>query len=284
MSRAQTRMPVLSSLVTAHFITGSELVDRDTGLKQTTEAAWGNKYLNAEEIAAIVPIPENVLDDVDYDLWAEIKPNIEEALGAIFDAAVLYGTNAPSSWPTAIVPGALAAGNSVTLAAVGDLYDDIMSEGGVLNKVEEDGYMPSGHVAALSMRGKLRGLRGDDGTPIFTATMTGSGAGAMQGPTRYELDGSPIEFPTNGAVDPAQSLLISGDYKQLVYALRQDITYKLLTEAVIQDNTGAIVYNLAQQDMVALRVVMRIAWQIPNPINRVQSTEADRYPFAVLVP
>jgi hypothetical protein len=44
------------------------------------------------------------------------------------------------------------------------------------------------------------------------------------------------------------------------------------------------VYNLAQQDMVALRAVMRIGWQVPNPINRVEETEANRYPFALLIP
>jgi len=36
--------------------------------------------------------------------------------------------------------------------------------------------------------------------------------------------------------------------------------------------------------MVALRAVMRLGWQVPNPINRLQTTEADRYPFAVLIP
>ena len=63
MSRAQQRMPVVAALPTSYFVTG------DTGLKQTTEVNWDNVYLNAEEIACIVPIPEAVLDDADFDVW-----------------------------------------------------------------------------------------------------------------------------------------------------------------------------------------------------------------------
>jgi len=100
----------------------------------------------------------------------------------------------------------------------------------------------------------------------------------------YELDGAPLYFPKNGALDATAALLVCGQAKEAVFSIRQDITYKVLTEAVIQDNAGDIVYNLAQQDMVALRAVMRVAWQVPNPINRVQETEANRYPFGVLTP
>lgn len=268
------RMPVLSLFPAAYFVNG------DTGLKQTTEMNWSNKYLNAEEIAVIVPIPEAVIDDADYDIWGEVRPRIVEAMGKTFDQAVFYGTNAPASWPTHLVGGCTASGHVVDLsdviAASGDIYDAVMGEAGVLAYVEGDGFMVNGHVAALTMKAKLRGLRDSQKQPIFTRS--------MQDGTRYELDGEPLIFPRNGSIVPASSLLISGDWDQLVFSIRQDVTYKLLDQAVIQDNTGAIVYNLAQQDMVALRVVMRLAWQLPNPINQINPTEASRYPFALLKP
>jgi hypothetical protein len=36
--------------------------------------------------------------------------------------------------------------------------------------------------------------------------------------------------------------------------------------------------------MVALKLHMRLGFQLPNPINRVNTNAATRYPFAVLVP
>lgn len=278
LSRAQRRLPILESFATAYF------VDGDTGLKQTSDVTWGNKYIDAEELAVIVPIPEAVLDDADYDIWAQVRPQIEIALSKAITAAVLYGTNIPTSWTTnlgaaGIVAGSTAASHTISLAAYADLYEAILGEtaagaDGAFMLTEADGFMNTGSIAHISMRGKLRNVRDADGQPIFKTN--------MQDPTRYELDGTPLFFPTDGSITAASSLLISGMWNQLKYAMRQDITYKLLDQAVIQDNTGAIVYNLAQQDMVALRAVMRLGFALPNPPTHENETDATRFPFAVL--
>jgi len=270
MNRSQLRMPVLSALALAYF------VDGDKGLKQTTSLEWENKYVNAEEIACIVPIPEAVLDDVDYDIWSEARPRIIEAIGQLFDLAVFNGTAAPALWPQNITAAAAAAGNNVALGTGADIYDDIMGDTGTLSTVEADGFVPNGHAGVIAVRALLRGLRDANGVPIFVRSPQEGGG--------YELDGSPITFANNAGMNAAASLLISGDWSQLVYSIRQDITWKILDQAVITDAAGNIVYNLPQQDMVALRAVMRLGWQVPNPINIVQATEANRYPFAVLTP
>lgn len=276
----QTRLPVLSALPTAYFVNG------DTGLKQSTDAAWKNVYVNIEEIACIAPVPESVLADAAYDIWGELRPYIAEAIGVTLDAAVFLGTNAPAAWPTAIVTAAGNAGNAADLSNIvgagGDLYDAIMGENGNIALLEADGYFPTGHVAPPTLRGKLRALRSaTEKIPLLTA----NAVPGVLGPTvNYAFDGTPIDFALNGALDAASALLISADWRQFVYSIRQDLTFKVLTEAVIQDNTGAIVYNLAQQDMVALRCVFRVGWAVPNPVNRFQAVEASRYPASVLVP
>ena len=268
MSSKTYKMPVLDMLPIAYF------VDGDTGTKKTTKQAWDKKVITAEEIAVIVPIPEAVLDDSDYDIWGEVRPRIVEAFGKVIDGAILFDVNKPTTWRDGIVTTATKANFVVTLADGDNLYDKIMSEDGVISKVEESGYFVNGHMADISMRAKLRGLKDTTGQPIFKSD--------MQNGTTYSLDGSPMTFPNNGAFDRSKALMISGDYNQLVYAIRQDITFKRFTEGVVQNTDGTIAYNLMQNDMVALRAVMRLGWEIPNPINSVQSDKTKRCPFAIL--
>ena len=270
MSRGTLRLPVLSSLPQAYFVTG------DTGLKKTSELAWEDKYITAEELAVIIPVPNNVLADADYDMWAEIQPLIGQAFGAKIDAAILSGDDAPTSWPSDIVTAATAAGNTVTDGTGADLFDDLLGEGGVNATVEADGYMVNGYLAAVQMKSRLRGLRDANGVPIFMPT--------IQGGAEYMLDGSPVAFPLNGGLDPTAGLVFAGDWQQLVYSIRQDLTFDMSKEAVINDASGNITLNAYQQDVTLMRVVMRLGWQVPNPVNAQQETAASRYPFGVLLP
>lgn len=268
MTSKQFKMPVLDMLPIAYFVNG------DTGQKKTTKQMWDKKFITAEEIAVIVPIPEAVLDDSEYDIWAEVKPRIVEAFGKVIDEAILFGVDKPDSWREDIVTTATKAGSVVTIGNDEDLYTKIMGEEGVIAKVENSGYFVNGHMADISMRAKLRGLKDLQGHPLFKSD--------MQSGTTYSLDGSSMNFPNNGAFDKSKALMISGDFSQLAYAIRQDITFKLFTEGVVQNTDGSIAYNLMQNDMVALRAVMRLGWEIPNPINALKTDKTKRCPFAIL--
>lgn len=266
-ARNQTRFPVLAALPTAYFVNG------DTGLKQTTEVNWANKFMNVEEIAAIVPIPDAVLDDTSFDVWGQVQPLLEQAIGRTLDAAVLFGVNKPASWPTDIVAAATAAANNqargASTQANGGLAQDLNL---LFGKVEADGFMVNGVAARTSFKAVVRGARDTTGqllADLNQNTIWGE-------PLRIVQSGL---WPTPGT---GAAEAIAGDWTQSVVGVRQDFTYKVLDQAVIQDNSGVIQYNLAQQDMVALRVVFRVAWQVANTINYEQAVEASRYPFGVL--
>ena len=124
----------------------------------------------------------------------------------------------------------------------------------------------------------LRAVVDSNGQPIFRPAYSNGNAGAMI----YELNGIPIDFPVNGSWDADTALLLAGDFSLVRYAMRQDITYKILDQAVITGADGSVILNLAQQDCVALRAVMRLGWALPKPISAMAGTSY--YPFSVLEP
>lgn len=271
-ARTQVRFPILSALPIAYWVNG------DTGLKQTTDLAWTNKYLNIEEIAVIVPLPENVVMDLEgagVDIWGEIRPDIEDAIGNTFDTAVFFGTNAPASFPTNVNAASVAAGNTATIGtatqAQGGIQDDLDA---VIGLVEDDGFDPTGIVAKRSIKGLLRRARTTQGQRL---------EGVNADYTEYE--GLTISYPARGLWPTAAGTVRAfvGDFSEFVAGVRQDISFKVFDTGVIQDNTGAIVYNLLQQDMVAVRFTFRAGWQVSNRINLDQPVEANRYPVGRLL-
>lgn len=264
-------LPVLSVLPEAYWVG-----ETDTGLKQTSEANWENVTLYARELAVIVPIPEAVLEDSSVDLWGEVQPRIAEAFGKKLDAAALFGTSAPAAWPDSIVEQAVTKSNTYTQGSVSgnDISVDISELWGL---VEDDGFDVNVQWARKRVRRLLRSLRADDGQPILqNALAQGSPA---------SLYGEDLLYVTNGAWDDTYQLVV-GDRNAAILGIRQDLRYKLFTEGVIQDGDGAIALNLMQQDAVALRATMRVAYATANPANRMAGdggAAGAGFPFAALV-
>lgn len=259
MSSDKTKLRVSDALPLAYF------VDEKTnnGRKNITTSAWKNVFITAEELAVIVPIKENLLNDVDVDLWAEIRPQLVSAIAKKIDEAVFRGEGAPQSWGNGIIPEIIAKGKTVT--ETGKLYSDIND---TMTQVEESGFNVTALLGGVGLKGKFRMMTDTTGQPLAST----------------EIGNLRREYLDNGAWDKNTATLIAGDFNNAVYSIRQDVTYKVLDQAVIQDpSTGEILYNLAQEDMVALRVTFRMGYAIPNPVTALDGTET-RYPFAALVP
>jgi len=284
---ATYKIPMMNAFPSAYFVSEVAGSRSSSYTKQTTDMSWSGVTMYIEEIAVVVPVPDSVIADMasqNFDLWGMVKPRLIEAAGKLIDQAILYdnsGDIAPANWPDGIVTQCATKSNTIDVSAqigagltFADMYDGILADNGLFSLVEQDGYLVNGALAAISMKGKLRGLRTSEGAPIFTNDMKQA--------NRYLLDGAPLDFPNNGAFDATKSLLVVGDWSPAVYGIRQDITWKVATEASIHDNAGALVYNLFQDDMVALRMTMRLGWALPNPINAINSST--QFPFAALVP
>jgi HK97 family phage major capsid protein len=254
------RMPVLDVLPIAYWVNG------DTGMKQTSQAAWKNVFMVVEELATIIPIPEAYLDDADVPLWDEIRPRMAEAAGQLIDKAVFWGQSKPSTWGTSIFDGIEASGNIVqdgyldhgggTTEVATDFGQSVTSLG---DQLANTGYTVNGFVARPGLNWKLAGIRSEQGIPIFQMNMNESPNGALYG---YKL--SMID---NGSWDAGKSQIIAGDFSKAVIGMRTDMSFKLFDQAVISDDNGVVVMNLMQQDAVAMRLVVRLAYATANPVT-----------------
>jgi len=270
MSAKSQRQPVLDVLPMAYWVGGA---DSDIGLKQTSAVDWKNVNLVAEELAVIVPIPDAYLDDAQVPIWNEVRPRIVEAFGAKIDGACLFGTDKPTSWPSDIYTAATAAGNTVAGGTGDDFGVDVSLLG---EAIAQDGFAINGFASRPGLKWKLVGLRSQEGVPIYQPDLQNGGGG--------NLYGYPLSEVINGSWDSSEAELIAGDWSKAIIGMRQDITWKTFTEGVISDGSGKVILNLMQQDSVALRVTMRLAYATSNPVTTLQSDSDARFPFGVVTP
>ena len=254
-------------------------VDGDTGLKQTTKQSFSQPTMTAEELAVIAVVPDAVIDDSSLPIWATLRPYLAEAIGKKVDQAAIYGIDKPTSWPLALVPGAIAAGVIApgNLAAtpaderkdVGQLVADLG-----LKMARDAGANLSGLIAQAGTSWELDRIRDADRRPIYDGV-----AGALRGVPFDELKNG--AWSSVGTGDTAVPL-IGVDWSQVYVGIRQDITVKMLDQAVISDADGKVVFNLAQQDAKALRVVFRVGYQAVMPVNHQQLDPTKRFPAGVI--
>mgnify|MGYP002545298180 FL=1 len=171
--RMMTRLPNMGTNVREYPIMDSYpmagFVEGDSGLKMTTNMEWKKEKIVAAEVASIVAIPDNVVADSNYDIFAQMRPRLVESAGRVIDEAIFFNKNKPTDWRESIVQSAITAQNSVT--ATDDLYADVFGENGLIAKVEEDGYFADSIVSGITMRSKLRGMTDANGRPLFLENM-----------------------------------------------------------------------------------------------------------------
>ena len=274
LSSKTQRMPVLDVLPVAYWVGG------DTGMKQTTMQAWKNVVLVVEEIACIVPIPEAYLDDADVPLWGAVQPRITEAVGQLIDLAVIWGINKPTTWGEAVFPGAGKSQHFIVQGTGVDLGQDVTKLGAMM---AQSGYTVNGFAAAPGTSWNLAGLRSAQGVPIYQPDMTGTPGGNLYGYKMNEINNGSWQSGLTGAV------MLAGDFSKAMIGIRRDISFKMFTEGVISNDSGVVILNLMQQDSVAMRMTMRLAYATVNPVTIMEpskniSTATARWPFGAILP
>ena len=268
MGTKTTHLPVLATLPEAGWV--SESATAPEGVKPTSKATWENRTLVAEEIAVIIPVHENVIDDATTAVLTEIASLGGQAIGKKLDEAVLFGIDKPASWVSKSLSEAAAdAGQVISVTDPDDPANANDVVGGV-NKAAQAialaGFAPDTLISSLALRYQVANLRDAQGQPIFRDE---SFAGFR---TFFNRNGA---FPT--ASDP---VVIIADSQRIRIGVRQDIQVKFLDQATI--GTGPNAYNLAERDMVAIRLKARYAYVLGDSATSMGN--APRTPVAVTAP
>jgi HK97 family phage major capsid protein len=267
MSTRSASQTVLSAAPDAYWVDESA----SGGLKETSSAAFEPVTLAAAELAVVVPAKQNDLNDASFDVWGSLRPAIGQAFAKRLDNAVLSGVDKPSEWDDveALVPAATAAGNVSTA-------DSTAEQGGIVNDVleacdgpEDDGFSCTAVAASRRLRSQLRRVRDATGQPLGGAT------------TERVADLA-VAYATAGSMQPAGTLAVVGEWALCLIGVRQDLTFQMFDSGVISDDTGAIVLNLMQQDMVAMRCVGRFGFNVAVPATLTEDAAGEPYPFGVL--
>lgn len=260
MGTRTAEMPVPRAFPKAAWVTA------ENPRKPYTEMALGTEMMQAEEIAAVTAIPDAMIDDLDIDIWAWVRPRLAEAIAAALDDAVLFGTDAPQSFPDGGVVGA-----AIPVPGGRDVVDTISN---AMSAVEVQGVPITGHAADIAVRGALRGVRDDNGALLLGTATVGSD-------TVQTMWGYPIRYNSFGEPEPD---FFTGNWNSLIIGVRQDIRFELNRAAVLADDEGKVVISGFQDNMTPLKVWARFACVIVEPATRRMPEGADPFAVATLAP
>ena len=274
-----TNLPVLSALPNVGWVNETPLTgsgSTDT-IKPATEQGWSNAVLTAEELAAIVVIPEAVIDDASVNLWAEITPRLGEAIAMVVDETVFFGGSSghpkPATFADGLYTQAAAAGQ---VANTGALVDDFNTAFGY---IEAAGWDVSNVYGTRLIKTSLRGQKDDTGAPIYLESFRDDGR-------TDSIYGASIDYVAGQAWDSTLALSVLADADKAILGIRQDMQTKVLDQATIDISAakdGSQLVNLAQQDLVALRVRFRFGFTTAVPVTA-RAEDPDAIPFSAVAP
>lgn len=258
MTSSQREIRIADTLPLVYWVEGN------TGFKKTTNLEWANKRIVAQELATIIPIAINNVRDTAIDIWSEIRSKVVQDMHRKIDQAIITGEDKPPMFRASLIDTIINAGASIP--TTNNFVNDTDLS---MAKVESSGYIPNAIMGGVGLRSDLRKVTDSTGQPIYASW----------------LDGLEKIYVENSSWDSNKAKYIIGDFSKCVYAIRQDVEFEMFTQGVVSDpSTGNVVYNLMQQDMIAIRCTMRLGWEVPNPVNILQPNPLVRFPLSLVSP
>lgn len=226
--------------------------------KQSTAPAFTVIEQTLKKLAAIVPMTDEILEDSNINITALVAELFAEAVAKEEDMQFFNGNG--SVWTGILNNGNV---NSVFVAGTNP---NVVDADDLLSLVDAT---PSGALAGAkfymhrSVYSKLRSLRDDAGAGVYIITPpTAEGPAALWG---YPIELSDA-FPAITVTGNSKPFVLFGNLKRAaIFGDKQELRVKLLDQATVNNTANDASINLAQQDMVAIRIVERVGYVLALP-------------------
>lgn len=250
------KIPTLSSSVSVSWVD-------EAGAKPGTNPVFGVVTQTLKKLAAIIPFTEELLEDSAINLTQLVAELFAEAVSKEEDAQFFYGTGSP--WTGILNNGSvntvdLATGvgvSGVSIEKLIDMQDECPSGAMVGAK-----YYMNRQIFTYIRKLRADAVSASDGKGMF-----------LLPPSKRDIEemlGYPIElsdsFPGKTLTGANKPFVVFGNLKvAAIFGDKQQIRAKFLDQATITDGDGTTTINLAEQDMVAIRLEERVGYVLALP-------------------
>lgn len=210
---------------------------------KTSKPQWLTAKMVAKKLGVIVPCSRELLTYKVSDFFDKMKPKIAEAFYKKFDDAVIL--NADNPFPQSLEESVMESGNSIS---TGLTYDNILALEDILSDGDFD---VNAFISTKKNRSTLRNVQKiENGVVVETLYDRGNNT----------LDG----YPVVDLKSLEKGTLYAGDFDYMYYGIPYGMSYKISEEAQLSTltNEDGTPVNLFEQELVALRVTMDVAFMI----------------------
>lgn len=234
--------------------------------KKSTQPKFSLVTQTLKKLAAIVPMTEEILEDSAINLTALVAELFAEATAKEEDIQFFAGVGAP--WTGILNNGevnkVVQASGSVDQITADDLLD-------MIDATPTDALNGAKFYMHRTVFSKIRKIKGEDGHYIVQSPVAGQPGTIWNYP--YELSDA---FPAAADVETGDQYVLFANLRQAaIFGDKQQLRVKMLDQATITDTDDETVINLAEQDMVALRVVERVGYvlALPKAVTALEAAE-----------
>lgn len=210
---------------------------------KTSKPQWLNAKMVAKKLGVIVPCSRELLHYKVSDFFDKMKPKIAEAFYKKFDEAVIMNLDNP--FPQSLEESIMESGNSIS---TGLTYDNILALEDILSDEDFD---TNAFISTKKNRSTLRNVQKiENGVVVET----------LYDRANNTLDG----YPVVDLKSLEKGTLYAGDFDYMYYGIPYGMSYKISEEAQLSTltNEDGTPVNLFEQELVALRVTMDVAFMI----------------------